>query len=246
MRFVILGMHKSGTTLVAKMLHHSGINMVEDVSRLDYDQGNKYERTEIVFTNLAILDIPFSLKSYKSSNHKTSQPKHEAFIVNDHVSHIVTKLDNCHTNWGFKDPRTCLTYSFWKNILGEHKIIGVFRSPWSVLTHYTSKYKLGQYRIDIIYKVLKSWYIHNQVIFENTLDTNAVLIDYHTLMTDKGYVAKLSNQLDIELVDLRNVKLNRSMAKANFLGFLVCKFLKYFYSFDVKSLHQKLNTRATL
>ena len=42
--FVVLGMHKSGTTLVSDILHRSGVPMVEVRSSEGYDQGNKMER----------------------------------------------------------------------------------------------------------------------------------------------------------------------------------------------------------
>ena len=41
MTYVVLGMHKSGTTLVAEILHRSGIPMVEATSSADYYAGNK-------------------------------------------------------------------------------------------------------------------------------------------------------------------------------------------------------------
>ena len=44
MIFVILGMHKSGTTLVSQTLHASGINMGDFDSSLTYDTNNKFER----------------------------------------------------------------------------------------------------------------------------------------------------------------------------------------------------------
>jgi hypothetical protein len=43
---VVLGMHKSGTTLVSEILHHSGIRMVENDSVESYDHGNHFERED--------------------------------------------------------------------------------------------------------------------------------------------------------------------------------------------------------
>src|SRR5687767_9519465 len=56
MIYVILGMHKSGTTLVAKALHRSGIPMVdaEDTSR-SYRDGNHYERESFNEVNYDLL-----------------------------------------------------------------------------------------------------------------------------------------------------------------------------------------------
>ena len=42
--YVVLGMHKSGTTLISQILHHSGVNMggAEIETSRSYDEGNKY------------------------------------------------------------------------------------------------------------------------------------------------------------------------------------------------------------
>lgn len=44
MIYVIMGMHKSGTSLIAETLHKSGINMGYFDEQLSYDEANHYER----------------------------------------------------------------------------------------------------------------------------------------------------------------------------------------------------------
>ena len=57
MIYVVLGMHKSGTTLVAKMLHASGINMGESIDEsADYSAGNHYERQSTAELNHVLLE----------------------------------------------------------------------------------------------------------------------------------------------------------------------------------------------
>ena len=41
---VVLGMHKSGTSLISEILHYSGIDMIEQDSTLGYDEGFHHER----------------------------------------------------------------------------------------------------------------------------------------------------------------------------------------------------------
>jgi hypothetical protein len=49
---VFLSMHKSGTTLVSEILHHSGINMGDDIDEhVSYDRGNKYEHESTLGLN---------------------------------------------------------------------------------------------------------------------------------------------------------------------------------------------------
>ena len=63
---VVLGMHKSGTTLVSELLHHAGIDMVDAADPdTSYDHGNKWERDSTKQVNHAILGSAgtFSLKT---------------------------------------------------------------------------------------------------------------------------------------------------------------------------------------
>ncbi|MGM0484512.1 MAG: hypothetical protein ACQERI_08185, partial [Candidatus Krumholzibacteriota bacterium] len=72
MIFVLLGMHKSGTTLISRMLHESGINMCgEPCGEASYDAGNKYERLEFLIYNTAMLDIRIS--TFSSDIVKTAE-----------------------------------------------------------------------------------------------------------------------------------------------------------------------------
>ncbi len=62
MIYLVLGCHKSGTTLVSEMLHSSGIQMIDDAGAVEetagqsgYDDGRFYERSEWVRLNADIL-----------------------------------------------------------------------------------------------------------------------------------------------------------------------------------------------
>ncbi len=55
MIYIVLGMHKSGTTLVAQTLHAAGINMGDFDESLTYDTNNKYERHDTQELNRDLL-----------------------------------------------------------------------------------------------------------------------------------------------------------------------------------------------
>ena len=58
MLYVVLGMHKSGTTLLSQVLHHSGIDMGEIPDGVSYDKGNKYEDQESFHINMELIRAP--------------------------------------------------------------------------------------------------------------------------------------------------------------------------------------------
>jgi hypothetical protein len=76
---VVLGMHKSGTTLIAETLHRSGIAMIGAETSGGYDDGNKMERAETRALNMQLLsdDETRSLRLVRPLGSGTATPDHE-------------------------------------------------------------------------------------------------------------------------------------------------------------------------
>lgn len=240
MRYIVLGMHKSGTTLISNMLHQSGIDMVDEVLESSYDDGNKFERTSFLLINTALLDIEISKPSWSITERITS-PKVKDKTIESLVKSSINNLNGKHENWGFKDPRTCLTYSYWKKHLGEHFIIGVYRPSFEVLNHYISKQSFGNYRLLLIYRVLKAWYIYNTSMLDSLRESKGILLSYSNFMANPNSVNILSGLLSKELKDLRNSTLKRSNTKSTISQKFVQRILKYFNQMDLDTLEQDLN-----
>lgn len=233
-------MHKSGTTLISNMLHHSGVDMVDDVLESSYDQGNKFERTSFLLINTALLDIEISKPSW-SITEQISSPKVKGETIESLVKSSIKNLNSKFENWGFKDPRTCLTYKFWKQHLGEHYIIGVYRSQLEVLNHYISKQRFGNFRLLLIYRVLKAWFIYNSAVINSIKDANGTLISYTNFMTLPNSINTLSGLLSIDIKDLRNSSLRRSDPKSTLSHNFVRFVLKHINRMDLNALEQELN-----
>ena len=58
MIYIVLGMHKSGTSLVARTLHASGVDMGEFNDSLDYEADRMMAAMGIFFTPSAYLIMP--------------------------------------------------------------------------------------------------------------------------------------------------------------------------------------------
>ncbi len=145
MVYLVLGMHKSGTTLVAEILHKSQISMVDEVqSNLSYE-GDKFERKTTNEINKELLKASHSLTWADQSLQCTDEQA-------GRIRQMIAVCENKYTAWGFKDPRTCLTYHIWKQILPDHKILIVYRNPYQVMAHYFNSTR----RLDINYQDLMS------------------------------------------------------------------------------------------
>lgn len=210
MIYVVLGMHKSGTTLVSQILHHSGISMGEHLDEdVSYDQGNKYEREAVLGLNLAILgkDDVFVLDVEKSRGAAMSLAQRELMRA------VIRDCDSRHPDgWGFKDPRTCLTWPLWREELPEHRIVAVYRDPVEVWPHFRWEGRRGplvNHRYAEQY--LERWTEHNDAVIEAAAAAGdrALVLGYRELMTDDAEFARLQTFVGRDLDDRRRPDLYR-------------------------------------
>jgi hypothetical protein len=209
--YVILGMHKSGTTLVSQILHRSGINMVDEAMSADasYDRGDFYERQSARQVNEAILK-PKSLSLFDIEPLKTLEMSAEQ------RSQMQAAIRDCVRNypdWGFKDPRTCLTYPLWASELPEHKIIAIYRAPEELWQRQKS---LSRFRIPYLaWQYVKRWCESNERILDalETTRNEFLILDYRSLMENPAEFERLQSFVGKPLKDCRNPKFDRHRSR---------------------------------
>jgi hypothetical protein len=213
--YVVLGMHKSGTTLVSQILHHSGINMGEFDGDISYDKGNKYERQsclaldmEILGTcDFGVLDVTAHGEAQMTAGQR------------EKMQDIISQCQSEHENWGFKDPRCALTYNLWAQELPPHKIIAVYRDPAQVWPRFRWNGKRKYHtNFNRAYIYLQRWHEHNTNIlkFLKEGSNEYLMINYHDLMSgDKDFI-RLQEFVGQDLVDRRNLGLYRSKSGGDF------------------------------
>lgn len=253
---VILGIGKSGTSLLSKILHE-----------------NKKVKKNVVFNPLEFLKTKkkINLSTYdfyenielKNINKKILK-KEEKNILNHNVLKLNQNLEdliekkNFHSNIKFlflkkkriifKDPRTLINFEFWdKNILYKDYIC-IFRNPYDFCgrylrifpkkrkknINYKSKFILSLKR-EIIYKfneiiltlqLLRSWYLYNNKILD--------------LLYNRK-VKFLVRYEDLNLLKpYVNFKINKVYKSPKNLSFLLGKLYCKFLVGDIDKLHYKL------
>ncbi|WP_417525547.1 sulfotransferase [Marinovum sp.] len=207
---VVLGMHKSGTTLVADTLHRSGIDMVGAEANGSYDDGNKMERAETRSLNMHLLgdDGVESLRLIRSLPEGRPDP-----ALVDQAQSLIRKQGEA--PWGFKDPRTLLTFDFWQEVLDAPVLIGVFRDPVEVFGHYVRRAGRRWISRDPTFlpDALRAWCVYNQRLLDlRRRHPRLLLLDYAEFMTSDAGMNLLSERLGRELVDCRKPAMRRSRA----------------------------------
>ena len=202
MIYVVLGMHKSGTTLVSEILHKSGVSMVEaNDENKSYDAGNKMER-------VATLQMDHDLLNSRGVHSLDIKVRDRDIVPSveqkERMTGIVEQCNTEHTSWGFKDPRACITYPAWESVLPEHKMIIVYRHPAQVIQHYRKTSSIYKRRSRIV-KALQKWKENNQnlIDFAKKYSHETIVINYLDLMTEDRIFDKLSDFTGQELFDAR-------------------------------------------
>lgn len=210
MIYVVLGMHKSGTTLASQILHHSGVNMGDNLENgVSYDQGNQYERESAWRLNEDILQ----------ANHQRSidiclpTTLHLTPEQRARMQQIIAAGNQAYAHWGFKDPRTCLVYPLWASELTEHKLIVIYRDPTEPWPRYRPRHTRNRYREPFVaWKYLQSWCEHNLRILAYLQATTRpyIVLDYHRLVTTQAEFDRFQQFLGMPLVDRRRPSLYRN------------------------------------
>jgi len=208
--YVVLGMHKSGTTLVSEILHHSGIEMgePEDIP-LDrgYDRGNKYERAAAVAIDKDILGA----HGVPSERIRAPRQLPRSPEVIARMASLVADLNQRCSDWGFKDPRACLTYPLWEAALPEHRIVAVYRP-----LHELTERKGGDQSPVQAYRLVRSWHEHNAALLSILKVTPMpwIALHYGRLMEGDIEFRRLERFVGRPLTDRRRPEMRRGTPKA--------------------------------
>lgn len=208
---VVLGMHKSGTSLVAEMLHHSGVDMGDFDLVFDYDDGNKFERKEFREINDALLGSP----GVQSQDVRPVRRLRDDGESRGRALEEIRKLREKHgDHWGFKDPRTCFTLEFWDRVLPGPGYVFIFRDPREVAQHYYKRFKSTEatVRKEMVLAAMESWYLSNKACLEFLGKTGRpfAVFRYRDLLEKKGEMDRLALLVGRPLQDRRKPELHRS------------------------------------
>lgn len=153
---IILGMHRSGTSLIAQLLNDSGVFMGNNIN-------NHFESIEFLKINQLLLNLAHANWDFPNSfefllNHRIKKEKTIEF-VRKQVNSLKFKINffgpkfifanNKRKYWGWKDPRTTITFPIWKEIYPNAKFLIIYRNGVDVAN---SLYYREKKREDLIGK----------------------------------------------------------------------------------------------
>lgn len=219
-------MHRSGTSLVTQWLQKCGLHVGDEL--LGADTGNEnghFEDLDFLNSHKALL------KGRKlSDNGFTSDPfKPLSCEEKDKLRDIISYKNDYHTQWGWKDPRTCLFLDTYHELLPDACYFVVLRDYESVISsliyriykqkeakyagkkglsafiwrHFTRDTKMENLRKKYSQRFLKIWVHYNKCILQHlkALPPRQYLVaDYKLVVEQEKWVFdQIVNRLGFRL-----------------------------------------------
>lgn len=179
--FVVLGMHHSGTSVVARSLAVFGVYLGDDLmaSQPDHPKGF-WEDNRITATNDRILTAHgFSWRKPGFDFNKVKKHPTYRQTVRQAADDVRSRFGHAPL-WGFKDPRACRLVPFWKGVFqligADASYIISVRHPRSVAESLRAKYGLS---LSAGYAL---WLEHMEAAIRDTQCDNRVFISYDRML----------------------------------------------------------------
>ncbi len=169
----IAGAHRSGTSMLTRLLHRCGLDLGPESDLMPAAADNPdgfWENLRFVQLNDEILNgvgaawdlPPWQEETFNRASLQPMRAKAQLLIEPFRDKPV----------WGWKDPRNCLTLPFWRSLLPGFKTIVMVRNPlevaYSMHKRNGTSYALG----------LRLWEIYNRRLLAETRANERVIVHY--------------------------------------------------------------------
>jgi len=134
MQIIILGMHRSGTSMLARLINMMGVYFGEDEDAIGTNNENPkgfWERQDIRTLNDSLLHSAGLDWDYVSKLNTDCFTDESIDQFKQAANEVIAKLDK-HKNWLLKEPRLNILLGQWKAVLNQPIYIYVYRTPVEV------------------------------------------------------------------------------------------------------------------
>lgn len=117
---MILGMHRSGTSLTASWLQSCGLHIGNNLA------GNAIGNVRGQFEDIEFLQLHDAILKSNGLSYKVSTQKINTFHWQTKMAEII-QAKNVNTIWGWKEPRTCLFLKEYHQLIPDSKALIIYR-----------------------------------------------------------------------------------------------------------------------
>lgn len=184
MIYIVLGMHKSGTTMLARALHENGVNM-HPTCEGGYPECKYEDVWAAQITHLMLYGDQGGRKSLDIP------PFPYPLTGEGEIRDFVKDRNRDGTDWGVKYPDLTLCYDVWRRHLPEHRVIGIRRSLGGVQSHYSRRRDYNTQKVERV------WTLYNRCLESYDVP----IVRYESILAD-GF-GEVQNIIGRQRLDVR-------------------------------------------
>ena len=138
MQIIVLGAHRSGTSLMTRLINMMGAYFDAGGSSIGFNDENPkgfWERRDVIAANDAILaEQQCSWESLSGWKMRATPAKKSLTAQQDTTTRMKNTILELDANrpWVMKDPRLCLTFPYWRPHLEVPVVVAMMRDPLEV------------------------------------------------------------------------------------------------------------------
>lgn len=180
----ILGMHRSGTSMIARLLNLAGLDIGPDDQLY---QAHAVDNPEGYWENIQFVDMSDELLALAGGTWREPPPFRLDSLPEDRRLSMLNRAAGLPLTlrlrdpWGWKDPRATLTLPFWQQAYPDLKVVICLRNPLEV-AHSMSKRQNDRMDRD---QALRLWIVYHEAILSALPNrANAIVTHYDSYFYD--------------------------------------------------------------
>lgn len=198
---LVVGMHRSGTSAIARGLRALSIDLGDNFFDLQADNPTGYwEDKTIVGLSQRVLE-ELRLKWDDTTPIEAERFRHHRIrLVGLKAVHYLRGAFGSKPLWGFKDPRAIRLLPFWRAVMRDVPVddsyVVAIRHPRSVAASLFRRQDINEE------KAQRLWLVHNVPFLHELRDKSFVVVDYDLLTAEpRAQLERIARKLRLPAVD---------------------------------------------